>query len=271
VMGEKRKLEFFLLRYVPDAVKGEFVNFGLVAIGGGPIGAVLADVQFTKDSRRLLCLDPQADLDVLEKLQDELIREIGRAKDQAELLRRIEDSFSNVIQLSPVMPAVTEKIAAAEIEEVARIFLETSKTRRTREPAGRKKILETMRDEFEKAGVLPLLNPVPVEPYTKAGDPLEFDFGYNTGKEIKLFHAVSLKASVDSAVMLAARYPKILPVMEKVAGAAPILTAVVEAQLDRARTEVGFALEMMEESKIRVASTLEMAGIAEVARVELEA
>lgn len=270
-MGEKRKLEFFLLRYVPDAVKGEFVNFGLVAIGGGLNGAVLADVRFTKDSSRLLCLDPQADLDVLEKLQDELIHEIGRAKDQAELLRRIEDSFSNVIQLSPVMPSVTEKIAAAEIEEVARIFLETPKIRRTREPAGRKKVLEIMRNEFEKAGVLPLLNPVPVEPYTKVGDPLEFDFGYNTGKEIKLFHAVSLRASVDSAVMLAARYPKIVPVMEKVVGAAPILTAVVEAQLDRARTEVGFALEMMEESKIRVAETGEMRGIAEGVRVELGA
>jgi hypothetical protein len=270
-MGEKRKLEFYLLRYVPDAVKGEFVNFGLVAIGGSSNGAVLADVRFTKNSSRLLCLDPQADLDVLEKLQNELRREIGSAKDQAELLRRIEDSFSNVIQLSPVMPAVTEKIATAEIEEVARIFLETPKIRGTREPAGRRKILETMRDEFEKAGVLPLLIPVPVEPYTKAGDPLEFDFGYNTGKGIKLFHAVSLKASVDSAVTLAARYPKIAPVMEKVVGAAPTLTAVVEAQLDRARTEVGFALEMMEESKIRVASTLEMAQIAERAQQELNA
>lgn len=270
-MAEKRKLEFFLLRYVPDAVKGEFVNFGLVAIGGGPTGAVLTDVRFTRDTSRLLCLDPQADLDVLEKLQDELRREIGSAKDQAELLRRIEDSFSNVIQLSPVMPAVTEKIAAAEIEEVARVFLETTKTRRTREPSGRKKILDTMREEFEKAGVLTLLNPVPVEPYTKAGDPLEFDFGYNTGKDLKLFHAVSLRASVDLAVTLAARYPTIAPVMEKLVGAAPMLTAVVEAELDRKRTEVGFALEMMEDNKIRVASTLEMAGIAGKAQDELRA
>jgi hypothetical protein len=31
-MGEKRKLDFFLLRYVPDAVKEEFVNIGLVGL-----------------------------------------------------------------------------------------------------------------------------------------------------------------------------------------------------------------------------------------------
>jgi hypothetical protein len=268
-MAEKRQIEFFLLRYMPDAVKGEFVNFGLVAIENGSNGERLADVRFMKDRSRLLCLDPQVDLDVLAALEREIRKEVGSTTEHAALLRRMEDSFSGVIQISPVMPALTEKIAAEEIEEVARMFLETPKMRRVREPAGRQRILETMRGEFEKAGVLGLLNPVPAEPYTKAGDPFEFDFGYRVGSEIKLFHAVSMRASVDSAVMLASRYPKIAPVMEKVAGVAPMLTAVVEDGLDRARTEVGFAMEMMEESRIRVASDAEMAGIAEVARREL--
>ena len=116
-----------------------------------------------------------------------------------------------------------------------------------------------------------MLSAVPAEPYTKAGDPFEFDFGYRVEGEIKLFHAVSMRASVDAAVTLAARYPKIGPVMAQMTGAAPMLTAVVEAELDQGRAEVGFALEMMEESRIRVASTAEMAGIAERARVELGA
>lgn len=268
-MAERRQLEFFLLRYVPDVVKGEFVNFGLVAMENGPNGAELIDVRFTKDRSRILCLDPQADLEVLTKLQEEIRQEIGRAKDLAVLLRRMQDSFSNVIQVSEVMPALTRELAAAEIETVARALLETPKLRRTREPAGRQRILETMRDEFEKAGVLVLLNAVPAAPYTKSGDPLEFDFGYNTGSEIKLFHAVSMRASVDSAVMLAARYPKIAPGMAQVTGLPPMLTAVVEAELDRSRSEVGFALEMMEESRIKVSSTADVAKIAEVARREL--
>ena len=115
------------------------------------------------------------------------------------------------------------------------------------------------------------MNAVPAEPYTKTGDPFEFDFGYRYEKQIKLFHAVSMRARVDAAVMLAARYPKIAPVMEKVAGAAPLLTAVVEAELDRSRSEIGFALEMMEESRIRLATTEEMRGIAEIARAEMRA
>jgi hypothetical protein len=270
-MAEERKLEFFVLRYVPDAVKGEFVNFGLVTFADHSEGPELIDVRFTRDRSRLLCLDPQADLEVLDALQKELREEVGQVRDQAALLRRIEDSFSNTVQLSPVLPTLTQKEALEEIEDVARIFLETPKVERVREPAGRRKILETMREEFEKAGVLTLVNGVPAEPYTKPGDPFKFDFGYRAKNEIKLFHAVSMRASVDAAVMLAARYPKIAPLMEKVAGAAPLLTAVVEAELDRARSEVGFALEMMEESRIRVAEMTEMAGIAERARVELGA
>jgi hypothetical protein len=173
--------------------------------------------------------------------------------------------------MSQVMPASTEKTAAEEIDEVARMFLETPKLRRTREPAGRQKILETMRGEFEKAGVLPLLTAVAVEPYTKPGDPFEFDFGYRVEGEIKLFQAVSMRASVDAAVLLAARYPKIAPVMAKVTGTTPLLTAVVEAELDKRRSEVGFALEMMEESRIQVATAGEMAGIANIAKRELGA
>jgi hypothetical protein len=270
-MAEKRKFEFFLLRYVPDAVKGEFVNFGLVVIGDGASGAELIDVRFTKDRARLLCLDPQADVDLLEALQREVRGEIGQTRDRAALLRRMEDSFSGVIQISPVMPSLAEKTAAMEIDDVARTFLESPKVKRKRETAGRRKILETMQGEFEKAGVLGLLNAVPAEPYTKPGDPFEFDFGYRVGAEVKLFHAVSMRASVDAAVMLAARYPKIEPAMAQLTGTTPVLTAVVEAELDRARSEVGFALEMMEESRIQVATTGDMRGIAEAVRVELKA
>ncbi len=267
-MTEKRKLEFLLLRYVPDVVKGEFVNFGLAAFDD----ASLVDLRFMKNWDRLTCLDPDADLDLIAKLQEEIRQEVGQTYDRAALVRRMQDSFSGVIQISAVMPVLTERLAAAEVDEVARIFLETAqKDRPKRETAGRRRILETMQEEFRRAGVLEMLNPVPAEPYTKPGDPFKFDYGYRVGGEIKLFQAVSMRTSVDSAVMLAARYPKIVPAMERVAGAAPLLTAVAEAELDRARLEVGFALEMMEESRIRVATTADVRGIAERARVELGA
>jgi Ni,Fe-hydrogenase III component G len=91
------------------------------------------------------------------------------------------------------------------------------------------------------------------------------------GGEIKLFHAVSLKASVDAAVMLAARYPKIAPVMAAKTDAAPSLVAVIDDDLDRGQESVRFALSMMEDERIRIAVTAEMPEIAEVARRELRA
>jgi hypothetical protein len=270
-MAEKRQLEYFVLRYVPDAVKGEFVNFGLMAVQDGPNGAELIDVRFTKDRSRILCLDPQVDLEVLTKLQEEIQGEIGLTRDRAGLFRRMEDSFSGVVQVSAMAPVATGDPIVKEIDQAAKIYLEIEKSRRVREPAGRQRILETMRDEFGKAGVLSLLNPVPAAPYTKAGDPFEFDFGYRFESQIKLFHAVSMRGSVDAAVLLAARYPKIAPMMAHLTAKAPSLSAVVESGLDRSRSEVGFAWEMMEESGIRVVETREMLGIADVARRELGA
>jgi hypothetical protein len=51
--------------------------------------------------------------------------------------------------------------------------------------------------------------------------------------------------------------------------AAPILTAVIDDDLDRGQESVRFALGMMEEERIRTATAAEMPEFAEVARREL--
>ncbi len=267
-MAEKRQVEFFLLRYVPHAVRQEFVNIGVLMVEPGENGAVLADVRFAKDWRRVRCMDPQADVDVIEALLKEIRGEVGQVRDRAMLLRRMEDSFSGVIQLSGPMEVMT-LAPAAEMEAMASMFVDETKVAATRVLTGRQRILSGMREAWEQAGVGRLVTSVPAAPYTKPGDPFEFDFGYRVGSEMKLFHAVSLKAGVEGAVTLAARYPKIEPVMEKVIGARPSLTAVVDDTLESGRDEIQFALSMMEEERIRVAKVAEMPAIAEQARLEL--
>jgi Protein of unknown function (DUF3037) len=269
-MADLRKLEFFLLRYVPDAVKDEFVNIGVVMVEPGTNGAGFADVRFTRDWRRVRCLDSQADVDVLSALEREIRAQLATTHDREILLRRLEDSFSNLIQLSPAKGCLSED-PAREIETMASMYLESGLVVGKREASGRQKILTAMRGAFEQAGVAKFVLPVPVAPYTKPGDPFQFDFGYRVGGEIKLFHAVSLKASVDAAVMLAARYPKIAPVMSAKTDAALILTSVIDDDVDRARDEVQFALGTMEEERIRIAVAAEMPAIADVARKELKA
>jgi hypothetical protein len=236
----------------------------------GANGDGFADVRFTRDWRRVRCLDPQADVDMLAALERDIRGQLATTREREVLLRRLEDSFSNVIQLSPAKGCLAED-PVAEIEMMASMYLEAAKVGGKREVSGRQRILAVMRDAFEQARVAKFVLPVPVATYTKPGDPFQFDFGYRVAGEIKLFHAVSLKAGVDSAVLLAARYPRIAPVMSKVAGAAPMLTAVIDDDLDRAEESIQFALGMMEDEKIRIAVAAEMPMLAEVARRELRA
>lgn len=275
-MADKRKLEFFLLRYVPDAVKNEFVNIGVVMVEPGANGGGFSDVRFTKDWRRVRCVDPQVDVETLEALEREIRRDVVELKDWATWRKRMEDSFSNTIQLSPVNTCWAED-PAVEIGLTAARYLEASRGGVSGETSARQKIFARMEDAFERAGVLQSLFPVRLAEYTKAGDPLTFEFAYRVPGDqakgevdkIKMFHAVSLKANVQAAVNVAARYPKLVPVLEKRMGGTPLLTAVIDDDLDRGRVEVGFALEMMEENGITIAVVAEMPMIAEVARREL--
>ncbi len=269
-MAELRHLEFFLLRYVPDAVKEEFANIGLLMFEPGANGAGFAEVRFRRDWRRVRCVDPQADIEMLEALERDIQEQLRNTRDRALFLKRMEDSFSNVIQLSSAKACLTEN-PVKELATLASFYLETVTPQKKHVRTGRSRILDQMRQSFEQAGVWRfLMNGVPVSPYTKPGDPMKFDFGYRVGDEIKLFHAVSLRSSVEHAVMLASRYPKIAEGMTRLTRAQPWLTAVVEDDLDRRQEELQFALGALEESTIRVATVEQLPALADVARRELK-
>ena len=268
-MADKRHLDFFLVRYVSDAVKQISVPIGVVMHEAGVEGG-FADVRFTRDWRTVRCVDPQADVEMLSALEADIRRQLISSVERVNLLKRFEDSFSNMIQISPPKGCVTED-PAREMEAMVSLFLETVRGGGARERSGRQKILAGMRSAWEQAGVAKFVLPIPVAPYTKPGDPFQFDFGYRVGGEIKLFQAVSLKANVDAAMMLTGRYPKIASVMSAKTDAILKLTAVVDDNLQRGQDTVQFALSMMEEEKIRIAVAAEMPGIAEVARRELRA
>lgn len=267
-MPDRKQLEFFLLRYVPSALKEEFVNIGLVLFESNPEGEGFADLRFVRDWKQVWCLDPQADIEVLEALQREMRGQLNSKPERSLLIHRMQDLFSNTIQLSPVK-ACEAADPAEEIDELARFYLERPKLERPRVLSGREYIVSQMQSEFERVGVWELLmQGISVSPYTKPGDTFKFDFGYRIGNSLKLFHAVSLKRSVDSAVMLASRYPAIAHKMAELAKVQPSLTAVID-DMDRTQEQNDFALEMMKDAKITLAPLTEMPAIAEIARRDL--
>jgi hypothetical protein len=266
-MAERRQLEFFLLRYVPDAVKDEFVNLGVVLLERN--GSGFAGVRFTRDWSRVRCLDPAADLEVLAALEGEIRTRLAEAGSREDFLRRIQESFSGSIQLSPTRACLAEE-PQAELESLAAMYLESTRRAGKRAAAGRQAILGRMRDAFEQAGVWALMQKkIAVAQYTFKGDPLKLDCGYKPNGVIKMFHAVSLAADVDFAKVLAFSYPQISDGILRVEKVKSELTAVVEDKLDRQDEAIAFALETLSRSRITVAAQTDLPRLAEAARREL--
>ncbi|HKW16214.1 MAG TPA: DUF3037 domain-containing protein [Terriglobales bacterium] len=269
-MAGLQQIEFFLLRYAGDITKGESINLGVAVIGaerGKPGG--FADVRFTRNLRRLHCFDPLVDSDELAALEREIRRDLQDPPKRAELLKRMNDSWSNMIQFQSLQGSLGES-PAKELERLSSMYLETPTPGERRERSGRQRILGYMTDELEKAGVLHLLTPdISMAEYTRPGDPLKIDFGYASGQSFKFLQAVSLAQRVEPGMILAARFPQIATSMKEKKGVTAWMTAIVDDDLPRSEG-VNFTLEMMQESGIVVAPAAKMPEIAEGIRAELK-
>jgi len=264
---EKHELGFFLLRYVPDAVKNEFVNIGVVLVG---TDAGYADVRFTRDWRRVLCMDPGADLEWLQAMERDIRMRLQDASSREDILYRLQDLCSNSIQITSSQGCLAQD-PAQELEELVKTYLLPAPLRAgKRMPSARQRIVAVMRDAFEQQGVWKeMLKEIEAAKYTHLGDPLRIDCAYRTDDALKMFQAVSLVSDVDAAKVLAFSYPQMAEGIARELKIGTALTAVVEDRLDQSDEAVLFAQAMMERSGIAVAAVSEMPRIAERARQEL--
>jgi hypothetical protein len=237
-MAALKQCEVYLLRYVPDAVKDEFVNLGVVLLETGEGADLFTDVRFTRDWRRVRCLDPEADVELLESFEEEIRRMLqSRAAEVINyrgpmlrrdwLLRLLEDGMSNTLQITPAKAVLTES-PQKELGELAQMYLESASHAR-RAQSGRRVIYAAMREAFEGVGVWALgRRDIALANYGAKGDPLKIDFGYRPNGVIKMFQAVSLGTDVDAAKVLAFSYPSLREGLLRAENAGSELTAVVE-------------------------------------------
>ena len=268
-MPELKQCEFFLLRYVPDVLREEFVNIGLVFREHREKEEGFAEVRFARDWQRVRCLDSGADIEVLQALEKEFQGQIGRIVDRESLLRKLHDSYSNTLQISSTKACLTEN-PAMEVERLVRNYLDPAPiSRASRLATGRQAIVAQMRDAFERAGVWELMRKnIRATKYTNKGDPLKIDCGYRPNGVLKLFQAMSLN-DPDSVKVLAFSYPQLVAGIRRVEHAETDLTAVVEHSVDRNTDAVAFAEETLEQNRIRVAVTSDLMEIAAKVRREL--
>lgn len=279
-MSDLRKLEFFLVRYVPNVVREECVNIGLVMTESDGDGGGFADVHFLQDWDRTLRLYPDTDVDMIEALGREIKARISKVQDRALLIHEMMDRYSNVIQLSPVRQVLTED-PAREMKALVSTLVEMPKMAPlegkavAQHRAGRKWLLSEMTNAFESEGVLSLLQTkLPVSIYTNNTDKFTFDFAYAVGKSgetTKIFHAVSVVDKSKETEMFPFRVAKIGPKMAQLNHTKPIFAAIVEDDFDPDDSYVASVLAFMNDEGIRISRVGQMPAIAERARVELMA
>jgi hypothetical protein len=282
-LRERVQCEFFLIRYVPDVVKGEFVNIGVLLREAGvasgadaPGGAV---VRFTRDWSRVRCMDANADIGLLEGLEGEIGARLRMAGADAPgikpVMEILEDTLANSVQMTEVKACLAESLPA-ELEQLMKMYVEPLKVKTERKRTGRAAIAGAMRREFERAGVWGLMRKrIAASLYTRAGDPMKIDCGYRPNGVIRMFQAVSLEGDVEAAKGLAYSAPQLMEGVQRVEAARLELTAIVEPLRavsdteDEAMERYRFGVEAMERQEIRVVTMSDLARVAETARVEL--
>ena len=288
--NQRRACTFQLLRYVPDAVRNEYVHIGVILreqgspqantpAAGGPEPAASPEpalIRFTRDWRRVRCLDPEADTALLEGMESELKRRFESEPD-GNLMRLLTESLSLNVQMTEPKAYLAESLPAG-MEELMRLYVEPPPRERTSRLSGRAAIQAKMRGEFERAGVWDLLRKrIAASEYTRPGDPLRIDVGYRPNGVVRMFHAVSLEPGVEMAKVLAFSAAGLRIGVERVEHAQLELTAVIEpaARLGASDEEperlemYRFGVETMEENQIRVLTTSDLGRVAETARREL--
>lgn len=268
-MNELLQCEFLLIRYVPDAVKNEFVNIGVMlrsapsgrsesksrsksrsgsrsgsgsgsetgsgSAMGSAAGSAMRSVivRFTRDWGRVRCVDADADIGMLEAMEGEMRQQLtGDSPETVPLLKIIEDSFSHQLQMTAAKPCLAENMAA-EMDRLMRLYVEPRRLKARPAVSGRQAIARSMRMRFEHAGVWDLMrHRIAASAYTRPGDPLKLDCGYRPNGVVRMFHAVSLRGDVELAKVLAFSAPALREGVTRVENAELELTAIVDPLRD---------------------------------------
>ena len=266
-----KECSYFLVRYVPDIVRDEFLNICLFL--HSPEEEFL-DCLFTDDFRRIKRFHPQADTRFLRELQAYFEQQIKEHEANLPgLIQEMRDSYSNLIQLSEPRACLLHDPQAQMPEMFARYV--GARVSGAPAPDTRMRIKQRLTEALKLHGVFDhprFEKRVPATRWTGEGDPFTFDFGYRplllAGKpngHIKLIHALSLKNDPEIADLLSLK-------MERIRRQEPAeLTAVVEALADPRDRTATYAQGVLQESRISLQPLSEVDAYSRSLREELGA
>jgi len=118
-LATKRQLELYLLRFLPHALRDDFVTVGVLLLesDGG-----FAEVRLTRDWRMLQCLAPDVDSEWFTMMESEIRQRLGTLRRREDLIRLVSERFGTMIDVAPTKAVLTED-PAKEMEVLASMYL----------------------------------------------------------------------------------------------------------------------------------------------------
>jgi len=272
---------FHLLRYVPDPVKDEFINIGVVLVddAGGALGARMASED---DLRRVRCLHPGADLELLRSFQSQLEAELrdpargpgaggpvpGRDQEcAASRLAWLVETGAQSLRLEARRGCQARDPAAA-VQSLYESFVASPPRVSAGVRRGTGAWVKREADSVLRAEHLleHLDSGIWAERFTYPGDPFRIHYGYRNGSA-HYIHMLSLQHSAQQAKVLAFTYERMRSAADEFQRAAR-LTAVVEDTPPESPTS-RFTRQLLEESRIEVLPIDRIQGLVRQVKQEL--
>lgn len=205
--GKLETCTYRILRYTPNLVRDEWLNIGVLLFHPSSARLRVRLLDEEEGLARIRRLHPQADLGVLRALQTDIEAQAAATEGgEAVYLAGLEDTLSNVLQLSPQRAVLTTD-ADVEIDRLYRDHIEPPRYQLPG-AADREYSRGTIRmraaDVFRRTGIWGQMDRgVRVDQFTTPGDPFRLDYSYRKNGTQGYLHALALARDTSQAKVLA--------------------------------------------------------------------
>lgn len=265
-----RTFRYRILRYTPNLIRDEWVNIGILLEEAEPSPArsarrAMRVIEESPEIARVRRLHPDADENLLRMLPSEFSAILQAPPvNGIALMVKVEQTMSNLLQLSPVKGLIAEDFDA-EMDRLYREHVAPS-------PRSRGGIVESARgwikarldDVLRRRRVPRLERRISVEQFTEPGDAFRFDYGYQNGVR-GFLHAVAIGRDPVQAKVLAYTADRVrarVPDCE--------ITAITEADPAADNRRHAFVARLFEDSRIAIVPLNGLERFAEDLRLRLQ-